>query len=183
MNFGYVWHGPGAIMVARQRKFLTACEIDRRRIVEDSGDDRSELDDVLSILRPGDVLYIHRLTYLPGGVAFYTALRRIAEADAAIHPLDLGKTLTMEKDMADALEDREIRKNKTRTAPARERKAQLGEKAKGGRPRSNIPQAKINQAIKMHADENNTLADISAATGIPKHTLSRRLREWLGDSD
>jgi len=144
--------------------------------------DRPELDRLLDQLRPGDLIIITELTRLSRSIKDLFALADLIHQKGA-HLKSLSEpwldTTTPAGKLSFAIFagisqfERDLISERTKDGLA----AARARGRKGGRlPKSQSSQKSLDLALKMHAAQNCTIPEITAATGIPKTTLYRYLK-------
>lgn len=176
MKFGYVWIDPRAISETEQRDLLVAAGAEPRRIIADKSPSRANLDDLLTVLRPGDEVICVRSRYVADDVLPLLAVfAAIARARAYLHVLDIRRVSAGDIAMSEILEDYVAKRRKKQTAAAREAFKRLPKGRKGGpKPRdfSDEEMAKF----KLLRLANASYQEIADALETSKTTVARLVK-------
>lgn len=139
MIFGYLWTDPRAISDDQQRQYLADAGADPRRIVRDQSPDRGGRNDMLAVLRPGDVVAVYRTRYLADdSLDFISVVGRIAARSARLAVINLGVEIEPDSAVTDLIETDIAERRKRQTEAAREARKRLPKGKRGGAPRTEV---------------------------------------------
>lgn len=176
MKFGYVWIDPRAISEAEQHEMLDAAGCDMRRIVRDKGGERDNLHDLLSILRPDDVVTVVRSRYVADDVIPLLAVfAAIARAKAYLHVIDIRQTSGGDAAMSEIVEDFVAKRRKKQTAAAREAFKRLPKGRRGGPKARKFTDDEMKK-FKLLRAANASYQEIAEALETSKTTVARLIK-------
>ena len=137
MIWGYLWLDPRAISDDQQRQYLADAGADPRRVIRDRSPARENRNDMLAVLRPGDVVAVYRTRYIADDTLdFIGVIGRIAAASARLAVINLGVEIAPDSAVTDVIETDMAERRKRQTEAAREAKKRLPKGKRGGAPRT-----------------------------------------------
>lgn len=137
MIWGYLWLDPRAISDDQQRQYLADAGADPRRIVCDKSPTREGRNDMLAVLRAGDVVAVYRTRYIADdSLDFIGVIGRIAAAAARLAIVNLGVEIEPDPAVTDVIETDIAERRKRQTEAAREARKRLPRGKRGGAPRT-----------------------------------------------
>lgn len=176
MKFGYVWIDPRAISETEQRDLLVAAGADPRRIIADKSPSRANLDDLLTVLRPGDEVICVRSRYVADDVIPLLAVfHALARSGARLHVIDIRRTSGGDVAMSEILEDYISKRRKKQTAAAREAFKKLPKGKKGGPKPRKFTDDEMKK-FKLLRVANASYQEIAEALATSKATVARLVK-------